>query len=107
MRLSLQEGRSGVLRSLGQQNAPTIQNKELNEALNDAHRKLCQEFDLNRSSWSAAAVSDERIYAPPQLLSEIERIDFDDRQIEHVLLEEIYRFGEDVSVTTPVWTEDI
>ena len=107
MRLSRRDMRGRVFRALGQQLNPTIENKEVNEALNDGHRTLCQEFDLNRSSYSASAVSDKRTYAPPQKLSELDRVDFDDREIDYVVLEDIFRFGEDVSITTPTWTEDI
>ena len=107
MRLSRREMRGLVLTRLGQQLNPTIEKKTVNDALNDAHRKLCKDLPLNRSSWSASAVSGQRTYAPPPKLSELDRVDFNDRELGFTLLEDIFRFGEDVSITTPTWTEDI
>jgi len=115
MRLTIKEARLKIAIRLGvkgdspvgERSDSLIEPSDMDAAYNDAHRKMCKDFPLSRSSWSTSAVDDERTYAPPPKLSELERVDFNERKLDFVLLEDIFRFGEDVSVTTPTWTEDI
>ena len=107
MRLTFREMRGRATNMLGQQQDGVIEPKEVKDALNDAYLELCKEFGIYRSSWTAAAVASRRSYAPPPHLVDICRVDFDARQLDLILIDEISNFGDDVSIETPAWTEDI
>ena len=107
MRLTFREIRGRVVNMLGQQQHGAIEPKEVEDELNDAYRELCKEFGLYRSSYTASAVDGSQMYAPPPALIELERVDFDTRRMEFVLIEEITDFGDSVDIETPTWTEDV
>ena len=107
MRLTFREMRGRATNMLGQQQDGVIEPKEVEDALNDVYLELCKEFGMYRSSYTAAAVSGSRSYAPPTDLVELERVDFDERQLGLILIDEISKFGDDVTIETPAWTEDV
>ena len=107
MRLTFREMRGRVVNMLGQQQHGIMPPKEIEDALNDAYLELCKEFGMIRSSWTASAVASSRSYAPPTDLVELERVDFDERQLDLILIDEISQFGDDVTIETPAWTEDV
>lgn len=106
-RKNLSELRKGTQRLIGDVVAKGIPPSVVDETLNKAYKRLCKVFGAYRSSWTASAVSAKRLYAPPREMVELERVDFDDYELNYTTLSEITDFGDDVNIQTPAWTEDV
>ena len=106
-RKNLSDLRKGTQRLLGDMGTKGIPPSVIDEALNKAYKRLCKVFGSYRSSWTASAASAKRLYAPPRELVELERVDFDERELDYTVLSDITDFGDDVSIQTPAWTEDV
>lgn len=79
----------------------------IDRELDEAHKRLCKEFGINRSSWSTSAVSDKRFYRPPPEMIELERVEFDEKIMDFIMTQEIWDMGDDITIQTPTWTEDV
>lgn len=80
----------------------------LDEVLDDAHKLICKTFGLYESSWSASAVADSKLYAPPRGLVKLIDVEFNDHMLEYTPVSDVYKLGEQLNnIETPTWTEDI
>lgn len=104
---NLREARGKIRRLLGPGTENTINPSEIDDAYNEAYRRVCKEFGILRTSWTAAAVSEARFYKPPTDMIELERVDFNDNIMNYLLPDDIWKLGDDdIDLQTPTWTED-
>ena len=87
--------------------ARLLEKKILEAELNRVYLELCKKFFLYRSSYTASAVAEQRIYSPPPELIELERLDFDERKLGQISIDDVVLFGDNVTIETPTWTEDV
>lgn len=103
----MSEHRKRIQRLLGDVGTKGIPPSAVDEEFNKAYRRLCKEFGILRSSWTAAAVSEARFYKPPADMIELERVDFNDMRMDYILPDDIWKLGDDdIDLQTPTWTED-
>ncbi len=110
MRDNLREVRSKVRILLGPrgEDPNLIISSLIDDEINKGNRRLCKEFGILESSWTASAVSEARFYKPPDGMVELERVDFDDNNLDYLLPDEIWKLGDDdIDIQTPTWTEDV
>ena len=106
MRSNLREFRGGVRALLGPREKDIL-NSVIDGNFNTGYRRLCKEFEILQSSWTASAVSEARFYKPPDGMIELERVDFRDNIMNYILPDEIWKLGDDnIDIQTPTWTED-
>ena len=106
-RHNLREARGKIRALLGPGTEGVIESSEIDAAYNENYRRLCKEFGILTSSWTAAAVSEARFYKPPLEMIELERVDFNDNKMDYLLPDDIWKLGDDdIDLQTPTWTED-
>lgn len=109
MRYNLRESRGKVRALLGPigENPEVVISSVINDELNKGNRRLCKEFGILQSSWTASAVSEARFYKPPDDMIELDRVDFNNNKLDYVLSDDIWKLGDDdIDLQTPTWTED-
>lgn len=104
-RHNLRELRSGVRGLLGQEMDGIIQPAEIDDAVNKALKQINKRFEILHSMWTATSTADKALYRPPAELVKIDRVEFDDNDLDFMDEKNITDMGTDLDVQTPDWTE--
>lgn len=107
MRQNVREQRGRVLHLLGPEAEDVVQDAEIDYQLDKSHKVIVKQKDLYESSYTADSVADTRIYTPPRRLTKLSMVDFDENELSRALLDDIIDLGENLTIESPLWTEDI
>lgn len=104
-RHNLRELRSGVRGLLGQEMDQIIQPAEIDDAIDKALKQINKRFELLQSMWTATSTADKALYRLPPGLVKIDRVEFDDADLDFMDEKNISDMGTDLDAQTPDWTE--